>query len=164
MFEISKLESVCIVNMAHGKVNALDLEFCRGLTSIFRDLGEDESCSGVILTAQGRVFSAGVDLKRLIREEKSYLEKFLPALIELFAATFRFPKTVGCRDQWTCDCRRLRPCDCMRLPIACASSQNWNSRAASGRPASVRRDRDYAHGGCTGGVSKDGQYWLDLFR
>ena len=63
MFEITKQDHLRIVHLAHGKVNALDLEFCVGLTTILRDLVDDDSCSGVILTANGRVFSAGVDLK-----------------------------------------------------------------------------------------------------
>jgi enoyl-CoA hydratase len=48
----------------------------------------------VVLTAQGKVFSAGVDLIRLSEGGAGYIRKFLPVLHKLFDAVFFHPKPV----------------------------------------------------------------------
>jgi enoyl-CoA hydratase/carnithine racemase len=78
--------AVTVLELQHGPVNALDLEFCRSLTS------ELSAATGVVvLTGQGRVFSAGVDLSRLVMGGVDYVEEFLPALDELFRTAFALP-------------------------------------------------------------------------
>ena len=48
----------------------------------------------VVLTGQGRMFSAGVDLMRAERGGADYVRKFLPALHRLYDAVFFCPKPV----------------------------------------------------------------------
>ncbi len=48
----------------------------------------------VILTGTGRIFSAGVDLPRLIEGGVPYIREFLPALNAMLAAVFSYPKPV----------------------------------------------------------------------
>ena len=119
MFDTQQQDEFCIVTMRHGKVNAQDLEFCRELTSVLNELDGNE-CRGAVLTGQERVFSAGVDLKRLIEEDESYLEEFLPAIINLFETLFGFSKPLvsainghavagGCIIASACDYRLLAP-------------------------------------------------------
>ena len=47
-----------------------------------------------MLTGQGKIFSAGVDLKRLSEGGADYIRQFLPALHRLYDAVFFHPKPV----------------------------------------------------------------------
>ncbi|WP_179131625.1 enoyl-CoA hydratase/isomerase family protein [Candidatus Entotheonella palauensis] len=86
-------DDIAIVRMAHGKVNALDIELLRAICEEFKAL-EQTSYRAVVLTGVGSCFSAGVDLFRLIQEDQSYLERFLPVLSDAFRAVFQFPRPV----------------------------------------------------------------------
>lgn len=93
MFETTNQDAVAIVRMNHGKVNAMDIEFCRELQERLECLAKD-SCRAVVLTSATRVFSAGVDLVRLLREESDYINPFLTALENCFQTLFEFPKPI----------------------------------------------------------------------
>jgi enoyl-CoA hydratase len=81
---------VAVLRMEHGRANALDLELLAGLTA---RLGELEgSAAALVLTASGSIFSAGVDLFRLLDGGPGYLERFLPALDEALARLYTFPR------------------------------------------------------------------------
>ena len=47
-----------------------------------------------MLTGQGRMFSAGVNLIRLSEGGAAYVRRFLPALHRLYDTVFFFPKPV----------------------------------------------------------------------
>ena len=93
MFEASNQGAVAIVRMNHGKVNAMDIEFCRELQDRLECLAV-EDCRAVVLTSATKVFSAGVDLVRLLREEPGYINPFLTALENCFQTLFEFPKPI----------------------------------------------------------------------
>jgi enoyl-CoA hydratase len=82
---------VAVLRMAHGPVNAMDLELCQALAGRFRDLAADPA-RAVVVTGSDRAFSAGVDLKRCTAGGDAYVEKFLPALADAFRAAFELPK------------------------------------------------------------------------
>ncbi len=83
--------AVAVLRLAHGKVNALDLELCEALALALRD--EDRADSrAVVLTGAGRAFSAGVDLKRLADGGAEYAQRFLPALDAMFCAVLDLSK------------------------------------------------------------------------
>jgi enoyl-CoA hydratase len=82
---------VAVLRMAHGPVNAMDLELCQALAERFRGLAADPA-RVVVLTGSDRAFSAGVDLKRCAAGGDAYVEKFLPALADAFRAAFELPK------------------------------------------------------------------------
>ena len=93
MFEISSQGSIAVVKMDHGKVNAMDIEFCEGLCGRLKILAA-EDCRGVVLTSATQIFSAGVDLLRLLDEEPGYVDPFLKALADCFRTLFEFPKPI----------------------------------------------------------------------
>ena len=116
MIDTVVVDRVATLTMASGKVNALDLELVARLDQELSRFREDSAVDAVIIAGNSRVFSAGVDLKRLIREDLAYLDRFLPAMRELFAACFRFPRPLvmaitghavagGCVIACTGDCR-----------------------------------------------------------
>ncbi len=93
MIEITEKDGVAIVTMAHGKTNAMDIEFCDALTRQLETL-KSSPFRAVVLTGRGRIFCAGVDLVRLLAGGSGYVREFLPALERVFAAVFYFPKPI----------------------------------------------------------------------
>ena len=83
--------STAVVRLAHGKVSALDLEFCEALTREFQTIADSPAAS-VVVTGTGSAFSAGVDLFRVLDGGTSYLGRFLPAMKTLFETVLTFPK------------------------------------------------------------------------
>jgi len=86
-------DGVAVVRLAHGKVNALDVDLCRAITATFRDLDAGDQ-RAVVVTGAGRAFSAGVDLWRIADGGEEYVREFLPALVEAFEAVFGCGKPV----------------------------------------------------------------------
>ena len=93
MIETTQQGDVAIVTMAYGKANALDLEFLAALVGQFKQI-ETSSARATVLSGQGRMFSAGVDLPRLTAGGADYVKKFLPALHKLYDTVFFHPKPV----------------------------------------------------------------------
>ncbi len=87
-------DGVAVVTLAYGKVNALDTEFCEALTARFDDLRASDAAKAIVLTAQGKTFSAGVELIKLSDGGERYIRRFLPALHKLCEAIFFHPKPV----------------------------------------------------------------------
>jgi enoyl-CoA hydratase len=93
MIELTDRGTVTVLKMAHGKANALDLEFCEALTSQLDDCRRS-STGALVLTGTGRMFSAGVDLPRIVDGGPAYVRVFLPSINRMFQALFSFPKPV----------------------------------------------------------------------
>jgi enoyl-CoA hydratase len=93
MIDIKIQDDIAVMTLAHGKANALDIEFCETIAARFRELRASDA-KAVVVTGQGRIFSAGVDLIRLSEGGADYTRKFLPALHKLYDAVFFHPKPV----------------------------------------------------------------------
>ena len=91
MIDVEVKSGIAVLNMRHGKVNAMDFEFCQSLIAELRNL-ETNDCRAAVLTGNDRVFSAGVDLVRLLDGGRDYLVTFLPVLIDCSKSIFQFPK------------------------------------------------------------------------
>jgi len=117
MLTVEKSDGVSTIRMNDGKVNAMDLAFCRSLTEALKSI-ENSDASAVLLTGNERVFSAGVDLKKLLKLKDQQRDDFLRALIGCFETAFRFPKPLvaavngaaiagGCALALACDIRLI---------------------------------------------------------
>jgi enoyl-CoA hydratase len=91
MIEITQREGVTILSMADGKANTMTIEFCETLTARLQAAADARA---IVITGSGRIFSAGVNLLRLLEGGAPYIGKFLPALSAMFAAVFFYPKPV----------------------------------------------------------------------
>ena len=56
-------DQVLRITMSRGKINAMDFEFHHSMTTIWQHIEDDPSVSAVILTGEGRAFSAGGDFE-----------------------------------------------------------------------------------------------------
>ena len=91
MIELGEQDGVALIRMADGKANAMSLGFCQALTARFKEAAD---APAVVVTGSGHIFSAGVDLKRLIDGGAPHIREFLPALSAMFAAVFSHPRPV----------------------------------------------------------------------
>jgi enoyl-CoA hydratase/carnithine racemase len=93
VIEVTDRDGVALLQMADGKANAMSVESCEALTERFEQI-RLSSARAVVVTGTGSIFSAGVDLLRLLDGGRPYIRKFLPALNGMFAAVFSHPKPV----------------------------------------------------------------------
>ena len=93
MIDVVHQGSVAILSMRHGKANAMDTEFCDSITRCFERFAASPARAAV-LTGQGRMFSAGVDLLRASDAGPDYFPQFLPALRKACEAVFFCHKPV----------------------------------------------------------------------
>ena len=93
MIEVARRGAVSVLRMAHGKANALDVELCDGLTAQLLECAQSDA-GALVVTGEGKMFSAGVDLVRLLNGGADYVRAFLPALNRMCATLFDFEKPV----------------------------------------------------------------------
>jgi len=81
---------VTVLELRHKKANALDVEL---LAALEDELAAAERAGqAVVLTGTGSIFSAGVDLYRVLDGGTQYLDAFLPALDSALRRLFTFPR------------------------------------------------------------------------
>ena len=119
MIEIHTVEAVQVLTISAGRVNALDVQLLEELTYAVGEL-RTSGAGALVVTGAGRVFSAGVDLNRVVEGGAGYTDRLVPALSEAFEALFCYPgPTVaaingaaiagGCVLACACDRRLISP-------------------------------------------------------
>jgi len=93
MIDVKLHAGIAVMRLVHGKANAFDTEFCKAMVAQFAELRRSDA-KAVVITGHGKIFSAGVDLKRISDGGADYIKKFLPALHQLYNTVFYHPKPV----------------------------------------------------------------------
>jgi len=86
-------DSVTVLRMEHGKANAVDTDLFTDLNHALDDF-ENQPTQALVLTGTGSIFSAGVNLFKVLEGGKSYLEEFLPLLSGSVRRLFTLPVPV----------------------------------------------------------------------
>jgi 3,2-trans-enoyl-CoA isomerase len=113
-----KKEGYTIVQMNRGKVNALNHEMVQELRKAFRDIENDDSVKGTILTGQPHYFSAGLDLIELFEYDHEQIKDFFTVFGALYIELMQITKPLiaaitghapagGCVLAVTCDNRYM---------------------------------------------------------
>ena len=84
---------LAVLEIRHGKANAIDVEFCEALGRRLEE-ARDPAVAGLVIVGEGRMFSAGVDLLRVVDGGAAYVRTFLPAFRRVFETLFDYPKPV----------------------------------------------------------------------
>ena len=119
MIEIRAVGAVRVLTLSSGRVNALDVELLDELTAAIGDLARS-GADALVVTGAGRVFSAGVDLNRVVEGGAGYTDRLIPALSGGFEALFHYPAPTvaavngaaiagGCVLACACDRRLISP-------------------------------------------------------
>lgn len=93
MIEVAQRGRVAIMTLRRGKANALDSELCQAIVGRFEELNAS-TAGAVVLTGEGKIFSAGVDLVRAVEGGAPYLREFLPLLSKALETVFFHPRPV----------------------------------------------------------------------
>ena len=91
--ESREIGSSRVLQMRHGRANAIDIELFEELTAVLEKAAGD-GCRALVVTGTGPIFSAGVDLRRVLAEGEEYLRRFVPLIGEGLRRLFSFPRPV----------------------------------------------------------------------
>lgn len=93
MIEREDVGAIAVLRMAHGKVSALDADFCEALATAINAIAASDA-KALVVTGTGSAFSAGVDLFKVLDGGADYLKRFLPALESFLKTLLTMPKPV----------------------------------------------------------------------
>jgi len=86
-------DEICILHMERGRGNALSPEFLAAIHDAFAELKRNPP-RGIVLTGQGSVFSAGLDLAELLPLNRNQIRGVLHQLYGVCRGIFAFPRPV----------------------------------------------------------------------
>ena len=84
-------EETLVLWLERGGANALDAASLREIARCFETVAQ-EDVRGVVLTAEGKIFSAGLDLPALVDADREGIEDLLDALSTALGAVFGCPR------------------------------------------------------------------------
>jgi enoyl-CoA hydratase/carnithine racemase len=93
MIKLELRGDIAVLTMQHGKANAMDTTFCEDILKRLDEL-RTSPARAIVITGQGNIFSAGVDLVRALDGGPDYFKGFLPPLRRAFEAVFFYEKPI----------------------------------------------------------------------
>jgi enoyl-CoA hydratase/carnithine racemase len=89
--KLSRIKGTAVVALASNKVNALDVEAFREITMIVDHCENEPEIDALVMTGEGSVFSAGLDVNEVLANDPHYTEDLLGALEEALVCIFACP-------------------------------------------------------------------------
>src|SRR5437660_3318581 len=86
---IERAGDVALIRMEAGKVNAMGPAFLAALSGLLDELGD---AAAAVITGQGSVFSAGLDLPALVDVDRAAMRAFMERFDELILRLFQLPQ------------------------------------------------------------------------
>jgi enoyl-CoA hydratase len=116
--KLSRTGTTAVLSLASDKVNALDREVLREISTCVEYCEQDPEVGALVVTGEGSVFSAGLNVGEVLGNDKGYTDLLLDDLNEALIRLFRFPKPTvaaingaaiagGCLLAVTCDKRLI---------------------------------------------------------
>lgn len=91
MIERETEDGILTLRLAHGKASVMDVELLEALGT---ELEAAQDARAVVLTGTGSIFSAGVDLFRVLDGGQAYVDRFFPLLAGFCRQLFALPVPV----------------------------------------------------------------------
>jgi enoyl-CoA hydratase/carnithine racemase len=88
---VSRVGRTAVLALASDKVNALDVEVLREITSFVDYCEQDPEVGAMVVTGEGPLFSAGLNVNEVLAHDKDYAGVLLGALSEALLGVFRCP-------------------------------------------------------------------------
>jgi len=86
--------STAVVTLTRPPANAMDADSLDDLADVIERLSDDADVAAVVLTGDGRSFSAGLDLKAIQHSSDDEQERLIDALNRAFLTVFSCPRLV----------------------------------------------------------------------
>ena len=96
MLHLEYKNGYAIVQLDHGKVNAIGTEMSKKLKETFLQLAQEEEVGGVILTGRPHVFSGGLDVMEMAQWDLAACEEFWRQYLGALQAMVRYPLPFVC--------------------------------------------------------------------
>jgi len=93
MIKLEQQKNIAVIRLYRPPANVIDIEFCCALENAIKTEIDSDS-KAIILTGHGSIFSAGVDLLKLLNGGADYIRQFLIHLERLIETLFFCPKPV----------------------------------------------------------------------
>lgn len=90
--KLSQSGATAVLTLASDKVNALDREVLGEITAFVEYCEQDPAVAALLLTGEGSVFSAGLNVNEVLSNGTSYTDDLLDALNDALVRLFRCPK------------------------------------------------------------------------
>jgi len=87
--KMSRTGRIAVLTLASDKVNALDREVLDEVTACVDLCDQDPDIGALIVTGEGSLFSAGVNVKDVLEHDKVHTEELLSALSTAIVGLFR---------------------------------------------------------------------------
>ena len=89
---IDKKKEYAVVTLCRDKANVLNAAMVTEIRRVFKELSQDQTVRGVVLTGQPDFFSAGLDVIELFDYDKAEIKEFFISFLTMFKEMVSFPK------------------------------------------------------------------------
>jgi len=90
--EVGQTDGIAVLTLASDKVNALDVETLEQMVAYLDECEGDAAVRALVVTGQGAIFSAGLNVGEVLDNEKGRTAVLLGSLTTTLVRLFAFPK------------------------------------------------------------------------